>query len=249
MTILIAIVGLLATIYAVLPRERRLELRLRLTALDAIIAVVTFLLILYCEYYPFVLSHPIWGVPLAWPTKRWPKDLTPAGATDLILLLAVAATAARMRFRRLSRGNIGTFRKLLDELYWAGGYEEIFNFLERHGKPLFKLAISDFVVARLRGWLRPSLSFRTLAIDLEMDQFIEGSSAVPNGSRSLRAAWLRAGAKSATRGFKVILDGSEPFCPIIRRAKRKQKLSSVAFFYQSRSFRKWSACVHIWGFQ
>ena len=129
MTILIAFVGLLATIYAVLPRERRLELRLRLTAFDAVIAIVTFLLILDCEFYSFVLSHPFWGVALAWPANKCPKDMTTSAATDLILLLGGAVVAARMRLRRLSRRNIRKFRKLLDELYWAGGYEEIFNFL------------------------------------------------------------------------------------------------------------------------
>jgi hypothetical protein len=145
----------MATIYAVLPRERRLELRLRLTILDAGVASGVFLLVLYCEFYPFILSHPVRGIAMAWPLQSWPKDLKPSDASDLILLLGIGITAIRMRFRRLSRGNIKAFRRLLDELYWAGAYEEIFNFLERHGSALLKLSASDFAMARLRESLRP----------------------------------------------------------------------------------------------
>jgi hypothetical protein len=155
MTLLIAVAGLLATIYAVLPRERRLELRLRLTILDAGTAAIVLLLVLYCEFYPFILSHPVRGIPMAWPLKAWPNDLRPSDAGDLIILLGIGITAVRMRIRRLSRGNIREFRRLLDELYWAGAYEEIFNFLERHGTALLRLSASDFPLARLDASLRP----------------------------------------------------------------------------------------------
>ena len=155
MTLLIAVIGLLATIYAVLPRERRLELRLRLTFLDAGTAVIVFLLVLYCEFYPFILSHPIRGIPMAWSLQNWPKDLKQSDASDLIILLGIGITAIRMRIRRLSRGNIKEFRRLLDELYWAGAYEEIFNFLERHGRALLRLSASDYAMAHLRASLRP----------------------------------------------------------------------------------------------
>lgn len=86
---------------------------------------------------------------------EWPKELKPSDASDLILLLGVGITALRMRVRRLSRRNIKKFRKILDELYWAGANEEIFNFLERHGSELLRLSSSDFPLARLRNSLRP----------------------------------------------------------------------------------------------
>jgi hypothetical protein len=92
---------------------------------------------------------------MAWPIQKWPKDLKPSDASDLILLLGIGITAIRMRIRRLSRGNIREFRRLLDELYWAGAYEEIFNFLERHGTALLRLGASDFSLARLRASLQP----------------------------------------------------------------------------------------------
>jgi hypothetical protein len=163
MTLLIAVAGLLATIYAILPRERRLELRLRLTILDAGTATIVFLLVLYCEFYPFILSHPVRGIPIALPLQKWPKDLKPSDASDLLLLLGIGITAIRMRIRRLSRGNIKKFRQLLDELYWAGAYEEIFNFLERHGKALLRLSASDFALARLHAKLRPIALFDDLS--------------------------------------------------------------------------------------
>jgi len=213
MTILIAFVGLLATIYAVLPRERRLELRLRLTAFDAVIAVVTFLLILDCEFYSFVLSHPFWGVALAWPANKCPKDMTTSAATDLILLLGGAVVAARMRLRRLSRRNIRKFRKLLDELYWAGGYEEIFNFLERHGEMLFRLGTSDFALARLRRWFRPSLSFRNLEIILMHDELQKKSTVALNQGRITRAPWLNSIVRSATRWIQTNFVWSRMFLP------------------------------------
>lgn len=192
MTLLIAVVGLLATIYAVLPRERRLELRLRLTILDAGTAAIVFLLVLYCEFYPFILSHPVHRIAMAWPLQNWPEDLKPSDASDLILLLGIGITAIRMRIRRLSRGNIREFRRLLDELYWAGAYEEIFNFLERHGTALLRLSASDFAIARLRASLRP------FPLHNEWSEFLQQVENEPGKETSGLSERLKAGVRPIT---------------------------------------------------
>lgn len=213
MALLIAIVGLLAAIYAVLPRGRQLELRLRLTALDAGTAAITFLLILYCEYYAFFLSHPVGSIPLAWPVQEWPKDLKPSDASDLILLLGISLTAVRMRLRRLSRRNIREFRRLLDELYWASAYEEIFNFLERHGKGLLRLSASDFALARFRSSLGSFPAHDDLRAFL--DQVKDGPAQIePQTSAGLRAALRRLG-----EGIRYRLLWLRPILPDYTRSE------------------------------
>ena len=207
MALLIAVVGLLAAIYAVLPRERQLELRLRLTTLDAITAAITFLLILYCEYYPFVLSHPIGGVPMAWPLREWPKNLKPSDASDLILLLGVAVTATRMRLRRLSRRNIKEFRQLLDELYWAGAYEEIFNFLQRHGKSLLRLSASDFALARLHSHLSPLPAYNRFS------EFLAQTGGGSGQACPQAPAWLRSVSKHIAEWTRYRLGWLRPLLP------------------------------------
>ncbi len=213
MTLLIAVIGLLATIYAVLPRERRLELRLRLTIFDTFSAVIAFALILYCEYYALFLSHPIRGVPLAWALDRWPKGLKPADASDLILILWASVTAMNMQRRHLSRRNIDVFRKLLDELYWTEGYEEIFNFLERHQKMLFRLSNSDFPLARLRQKLDPSSWLQTFQMETAW-LALEGSPAtVSRQTPTTRPSKFISIAKSAAESLQFRLRGTRRFLP------------------------------------
>ncbi|MEI9977677.1 MAG: hypothetical protein WDN23_01525 [Edaphobacter sp.] len=219
MTLLIAAIGLLASIYAVLPRERRLELRLRLTVFDRILAVLAFILILYCEYYAVFLSHPIHGIRFAWPLDSWPKGLKPADTIDIILLSWAALTAIRMRLRRLSRWNVDTFRKLLDELYWAGGYEEIFNFLERHRKELFRLKDSDFKMARLRRWFEPAFWFRTLTLDPAWIELADNSTAPRGQSRAARTSKLRSFAKSIAESLQFRLSWMRHLFPDYKRSE------------------------------
>lgn len=183
MTLLIAVAGLLATIYAILPRERRLELRLRLTKVDLLIVAITFAIVFYCEHYLFFKAHPLFHK--RWSGVRWPNGLGASSVSDIFLLLGVGVIAVRMQLRRLSWRNIATFSELLDELYWAGGFEEIFNFLERHRKALFRIQKSDYPLARLHKSLRPSFLDRTFSVDFN---WLEESARPDSGLSGSRTA-------------------------------------------------------------
>jgi len=83
------------------------------------------------------------------PTTR-PKGITPQNTIYLVLLLTAAILSLKIRFKRLSRGQIGKFREFVEQLYWDESYGELFTVLQNNLHELFEIARSEPVGSRLR---------------------------------------------------------------------------------------------------
>ncbi len=171
MDLLITIVTLLVAIYAVIPRERQLDLRLRINPFDRVLVLTGSLAILYLEFYAFCSSRG-WGFPRSWPT-----GVTPRHAMYLVMLGVAIFLWVRIRFSHLTRGKIQQFRELVEQLYWSESFSELLTLVQEHLKELFRIHDSHFFLIRLRGRLE---SFSGHRLDLgELVERFQNASGQP----------------------------------------------------------------------
>lgn len=157
MELLITVMTLVAAIYAVVPRERQLDLLLRIGFFDWVVVIMTSFFVFYLEFNDFCSAR-------GWVLSRpWPQGMTPQNTIYLVLLVAVAILIFRLRFKRLSKGKIGRFRELIEQLYWDESYGELFVVLQNNLAQLFRIAKSDSVLSRLRDYLRRTTGDLTVA--------------------------------------------------------------------------------------
>ncbi len=155
MELLLTVIALIAAIYAIVPRDRQLDLLLRIKFFDWSLLIFTFLLVLYLEFNEFC-SVRGWVLP-----RPWPQGVTPQNTIYLVIASSTVIFIVRLRFSRLSHNKIGRFRELFERLYWDESYGELFAILENNIDSLFKLAQPDWS-DRLRSALnraRGTISF------------------------------------------------------------------------------------------
>jgi hypothetical protein len=151
---LLTLVGLIAAVYALLPPERRLDLRIRLKPLDWCVITVAFLLIHYIQFYP-VLSNL--GVAPDLGSWRWGFDAE--NASYLTVLIALFFIFLRAGVAKVGLGSIGSLHALIERLVSECRYSEVLFLLGQHLTSIFKVYNQDFIMCRLRNLLIPQFSF------------------------------------------------------------------------------------------
>jgi hypothetical protein len=153
--LLITVATLFVAVYAIVPRNRQLDLRLRFGGVDWIVLTAGMSAILYLQFYEFfrlrglTLSRPVWS-----------RGITSHDAIYLVMLLMVIWLSGPVRCARLSRRKIGKFQDLAEELYWAGTYGQLFALLQQHLGELFRILHANFFLSRLRRSITPDPFFR-----------------------------------------------------------------------------------------
>jgi hypothetical protein len=84
MDLLITVAGLLVAIYAVVPRDRQLDLRLRLGSIDWVVLVIGSLAVLYLQFYRFFQIRRL-GIP----QQYHPRGLAAHEAPYLVILAMI----------------------------------------------------------------------------------------------------------------------------------------------------------------
>src|SRR5271165_3377577 len=161
MELIITVLALLAAVYAVTPRERQLDLRLRIGTIDWLVIVTGFLLVICLEFRDFRIARG-WFLT----TRGLPAGITATNSMYLVLLAVAAFVGFRIRFSRLTKRKIYKFRELVEELYWAESYGELFTLIQQHLKEIFRIYDSEFFLSRLRSRLDrlalPAIDFEFL---------------------------------------------------------------------------------------
>jgi hypothetical protein len=160
MELLLTVLTLLAAIYAVIPRERQLDLRLRVRTLDWAVIILASTAVLYLEFFDFCEAHG-W----IFSSRPWPDGITPQNTIYLVMVVAVIFVGLRIRFAHLTTGNIRKFRELVEELYWSQSFGELFAMLQTHRKELFRIYDSDYFLARLQRQMQPLSSFEEFLLE------------------------------------------------------------------------------------
>lgn len=157
MDLLITILTLLAAVYAVVPRDRQLDLNLRLGSIEWSILGVGFVAVIYLEFYDFVAAH-------GWVLKEpWLPGITPRNSIYLVILVVTVVLWIRLRFfAHLTMARVNKFRELVEELFWSERYGELLTLLQRHLKELLRIYHLDFWRPRIRTWLESFATFPKL---------------------------------------------------------------------------------------
>lgn len=146
---LLTMLGLIATVWAVVPSTAKLSFRLSLNSLDWLIIWAT-LLIIHGFFFDSVLTTL--GLPNFGP---WLWGFTKSTTQYLLFLLLVAFVYWRSRKTRLTRWSLGLFDDLTTSLLHAGKHEELAGLLQHHLGSALDLATSKGVRSHLANAIRP----------------------------------------------------------------------------------------------
>ena len=135
---LFTLLALLLAVFAVLPPERRLDLRLRLRPLDWFIGVSALTLILYIQFYP-ILS----GIGIAPNLGPWRWGFDAENASLLIALLATAFIWLRERKATVGTSTVRILNDLVERLLVEGHFSEVLPLFERHHEALVRLCTAQ----------------------------------------------------------------------------------------------------------
>ena len=146
MELLLTLAGLLMALYAIIPRERQMELRFRVGPFEWGALLIVFLpVFFFLEYYGFFVARG-WAPA----SEEWPMGFTPANVRPLLVLFLAVFFGLRVHRARLSRRRIGKFTELCQELLWAESYPELLSLFQRNVKEFFRIYRADYWLPALR---------------------------------------------------------------------------------------------------
>jgi hypothetical protein len=186
---LLTVLGLLVAIVTLLPEERRLNLRLRIRALDVSVIVVAFLIVHYIKYFPVLNAL---GVPALGPW-RWGFD--PETASYLVLLATTGFISIRIHSASLRPSRIRTFQNLAETYLFAGRFPELLFLLESNLADLRRFIERRHLTTRFRAWLIPRTMVKlfnnpTVSIDARAPETSRLLKLLPNAWRTALAGLL-----------------------------------------------------------
>lgn len=162
---LLTIIGLIVAVYAILPKERLLDLRLRLNWIDWVAILLSVILLHYITFYPIFKSLNI-----APDLGTWRWGFNPENISYLIILLTALFVWLHSRRARVRRSSILKFRELTERLLMEGKYSDLLFLLELHHNSLFKIYNLDFPISHIRNRLDPN-SFGQAFISVHTKDF------------------------------------------------------------------------------
>ncbi len=124
----IQIVALIVAIYALVPRARQLELRIRIGFWESLIGIIYFLATIYLLFYDTFLKI---GVAPEWPFEDT-LAITPGIASFWITFLFVIFLWWRFQIKVLPRKSVFRFQELAEEFLQRGEYSELITLLDRY---------------------------------------------------------------------------------------------------------------------
>ena len=124
---IITIIGLAVAIYAIIPRERRLDLSLRISKGDWIIILLGLVIVHYIIFFPILKE-----LDLVFDIGSWRFGFNEKNTTYLIFLLLGLYVLFRAKTAKVKRSNIGAVSDLFEELLLDKKYGELALLVEQH---------------------------------------------------------------------------------------------------------------------
>ena len=148
---LITILSFAVAIYALLPLERVLDLKIKFAWYDLMVVATAIALVLYILYQPVLQTF---GFVLDLGPWRWGFDASLT--TFSIIVGALLWVFLRLRFGGLRRQRIQSFSRLATDLLHKRKTGELAELLRRYLPELMTIYENNYVFVRLRHWLAPS---------------------------------------------------------------------------------------------
>jgi len=147
---LIAFLGLAVAVFAVTPKHKKLDLRLRLNKFDLLLFIGAFLSLAYFLYLPVLRE-----LKLTLDLGPWLWGFNLEIFTNTVLLVSVLYLALRLKTTKVSRSNIQKANELFEQLLFDRKYDELVELLDRHIEAIIRVQASDSLRNRFSKWLSP----------------------------------------------------------------------------------------------
>lgn len=148
-SILLTLFGLLVAVYAIIPAERKFDLRVRFNLFDWTLFLVAFLIIHYILFFP-ILNRI--GIPSL---GYWSHGFNPNNTSYLVIIITTIILIFRYIYAPLRRNKINLFQKLTERLLQEEKYSDLLFLLEKNLDRLFKIYKANFLFPSLRKRLSP----------------------------------------------------------------------------------------------
>lgn len=151
---LLTILGIAVAVFAIIPRESRLDISLRISRVDLILVFLSLFLVHYIVYFP-VLNE----LGLALDLGHWKWGFNEKNTTYLILLFLAIYIFLRARVAKVTRSNIRGFNDLFECLLFEGKYGELAFLTEKHLRDIINIQKNYCLRNKVALMLRPSNKF------------------------------------------------------------------------------------------
>lgn len=164
---ILTILGLVAAVFAIIPRERRLDLSIRISNLDWLIIAATLILVHYIIYFP-VLKE----LGLAFELGNWRYGFNEENTIYLIFLGLGIFLIFRARVSKITRSNIDSANDLFEQLLLEEKYGELTTLTDKHINNISKIYKSESHLNRIAKIIRPTESF-SLYMGIEKPTYLD----------------------------------------------------------------------------
>lgn len=141
--ILLAILGLGIATVSLLSHQTKLSISFKLTKFDVLIFSLSLVLIHYIAFVPTLNE-----LSLLLPLGHWRWGFDAKSTTYSIFLLLTIFTLLRIKYAKLTKGNIDKFNELAEELLFEQKFADLTSLIEKHSEELFKLIKENNNTAR-----------------------------------------------------------------------------------------------------
>jgi len=151
---ILTILGLAVAVYAIVPREKRLDLGLRISNIDWFIIVATLVVVHYIIYFPVLQA-----IGFTFDLGYWRYGFNEKNTIYLIFLSLGVFLIIRAKIARVKRSNISSASELFEELILENKYGEVALLTEQHIREITKVKNSDSYRNILAKKIRPANYF------------------------------------------------------------------------------------------
>lgn len=144
------ILGLAVAVYALIPREKRLDLGLRISTSDWLVIGSTLFVVHYIIYFPILEE-----IGLVFDLGPWRYGFNEKNTIYLIFLGLGAFIIFRAKTAKFKRSNIGSVNELFEELLLEKKYGELALLTEKHIREILKIKNSNSFRNQLAIKTRP----------------------------------------------------------------------------------------------
>lgn len=167
---LITVISLLVAVYAVVPRVRKLEFRLKFGFFGWLLITTALGLILYLQFYQ---TFRVLGLTPELNLARW--RLTTNNFSFLVLVSCAISVFTYLSLQKLSRRRVFKFREFVSELARERRYAELFSLVERNLSSLDRIYHARFFLSKIRAYLDKESSQYPLIFTLTQRELPQSS--------------------------------------------------------------------------
>ncbi len=144
---MLTIIGLLIAAYALLPREDKLNLSLRIGALEIFLGVISVIAIHYYQFY---------GYCVAWDLPRKPlNNVRPQDVSYAIIIFSILLLMGRMKFGQMYIKKTNRLQELVERLKHSKQHSTLISLIDKNFETILKIHRNDFLPQKLKSWLTP----------------------------------------------------------------------------------------------